>query len=290
MVWRVNCSITKGEFRLSNLDFAFDLETPLANISLAVPSVFIKGVDTFKTLVAFKSPKEENLTIVTDSDIEMGSIVVGGNFVLTLLPGRLVERTVHTEPLVVEFNGEISVEEPKIAAQTLIALSKKSFTRAHIIKFLSSEVEALKCAASMLWALKLFILRMSIQEIHTPKLSGFFDKGLDQLAQEGFSLFATLMKAPLMNHLPGLSQSVIRDLVNKYIAAALSERGHGTNPSKTACNINDPIINEGKPRNAKPNFLDFESPTVQQVRKGIAETLGNTSNPFVGMNAVLEGW
>ena len=76
----------KGEFRLSNLDFAFDLETPLANISLAVPSVFIKGVDTFKTLVAFKSPKEENLTIVTDSDIEMGSIVVGGNFVLTLLP------------------------------------------------------------------------------------------------------------------------------------------------------------------------------------------------------------
>ena len=86
---------------------------------------------------------------------------------------------------------------------------------------------------------------MSIQEIHTPKLSGFFDKGLDQLAQEGFSLFATLMKAPLMNHLPGLSQSVIRDLVNKYIAAALSERGHGTNPSKTACNINDPIINEG---------------------------------------------
>ena len=26
---------------------------------------------------------------------------------------------------------------------------------------------------------------------------------------------------------------------------------------------------------------------MQQVRKGIAETLGNTSNPFVGMNAVL---
>ena len=68
----------KDEFRLSNLNIVMNATTDFALASLKTTSFFVKGIDTFKSFVALKSPSDPNLKITTDSSVQIGTITVGG--------------------------------------------------------------------------------------------------------------------------------------------------------------------------------------------------------------------
>jgi hypothetical protein len=202
---------------LGNETTVFSTHDQLTNTNISLLSLKVSGLDTFTDVQPFKRYGNHSLQNVLSWDYLAFEAVVKMEILASTLPDSVFRDAERVEPYVEEMVITIGVENIESVVAILVALDPAQMTAMEIGSFLQV-TSMVPCLLEALHEVSLAGLNVSIGDIRLPTVDGLVSPGLDRVLEDASEIAFFMFKGTILQMLPNLFQSTVRDLVTGFLA------------------------------------------------------------------------
>ena len=196
----------------------YDGATPLADLSLHLEAVAVRGLDTF-TAVDLLRPNNGGALTLTHAAALL-RIGATAEFTLALTPRTAADGAVVSggSALVERFNVTLHAEYPTLRASTLVGIDPAKVRALTVGAILGD----MRCVAAPLFDLQLTALQASAAGLDAPALDGFVSDGISAVVT-AITDALTAMYRRVAPRLPNLASTVGRSELERLVSSLVDD-------------------------------------------------------------------
>ena len=159
-------------------------EDPLTSTVVTLTNVTISNLDSFTKF----NPFDPITNFTLQHEIAMEKLEANFDFTIAIGPSQADSSIIHTGNGKIEEHIRITtgIDKLKLTAATLLAIDREKFTGIQVGSLLN---QTAACLLSSVHAANVTQLKLEIQSVESPSLTGFISPGLDSLFSNAFELY-----------------------------------------------------------------------------------------------------
>ncbi|KAL9181701.1 hypothetical protein ACHAXT_012044 [Thalassiosira profunda] len=210
----------------------FELHDTFMQTSLSIESISIGGLDSFGK--ADVLDPIGNYTLQNSFELEYLTVRV--EMEATLSPSSksdaIISANGDVEPVTETFVVEFTVNDVAVDFAVFLGINKQTLGQIQLGSIIFME-NILPCALGAVDEFELTALSVSVSDVTSPILSGFSDPGLDHVISTGAQALFEMYEPALIDAVPGFFESTLRDLINDFVADALTNSEACPSPNES---------------------------------------------------------
>lgn len=186
------------------------------NCNISLVSLKVYGLDTFTVMEPFQRIQNHTIQNALSWDYLSFDVTVKVEFLASSMEGSIIRDTERTEPYEEEIRMTVGVEDINTVLSVMVALDTERM-RDLQLGSLVDLVSMIPCVLSSLHDVALAGMNITLGDIQLPTIEGLVSPGLDRLLQDAADLGFFLYKATVLDAIPSLFESTIRDLATQAL-------------------------------------------------------------------------
>lgn len=189
----------------------------LTETTLTLKALRVRGLDTFTNFEPFTRIGNFTLQNAVSFEFLAFEAVIEMEIKASSTPDSIIRDAERVVPYVEEMKFDIGVDDLETIISIMVAIDPAKVAALKIGSVLDL-MSLLPCAATSLHDFALAGVDISIGDIRMPTIEGLVSKGVDRLLIDALDLGFYMYKGTILQAIPTMFQSIVRDLIAEFIA------------------------------------------------------------------------